>query len=192
MYFAVITEIAFPVSEGMLSLHAFCPDCLVVLVMHCFDFMNCASGYYDDCFDYKVICGEERPVVVMSKKHPLANHSSLDFRELKEETFISIGNDVSSAHQYLLEMCKLADFEPKIIMAADYSFRVKLVEDNLGVTLTTDFAYPRNYNLPNNLICAIPILDPILTRTQAIAWRKGRTISNAGQKLMNFLFDYFR
>ncbi len=50
MYFAVITEIAFPVSEGMLSLHAFCPDCLVVLVMHCFDFMNCASGYYDDCF----------------------------------------------------------------------------------------------------------------------------------------------
>ena len=42
MYFAVITEIAFPVSEGMLSLHAFCPDC--------FDFMNCASGYYDDCF----------------------------------------------------------------------------------------------------------------------------------------------
>ncbi len=143
-------------------------------------------------FDYRVIRRPEKPVVVLSSDHPLARRQSVTFQELKDEVFITMTQGLSTAYQFLTDMCTLAECDIPKTIESDLLFRVTLIEQMQGITLTTDIGFRTNFDQANPRIKAIPISEPMLTRTQAIAWRKGNPPSKAGRQFMDFLLSYYR
>lgn len=140
-------------------------------------------------FQFQKLLKEEMPVIILSKNHPLSSAKQLDLREFKEETFISLGNTNPTAHKYLLDLCNLADFNPKNIIEADYFTRLKYLEENKGVVLTTELGCSNNV-IRSNAFSIIPLSFPILTRQQAIAWPKDTEISTAGNIFRSFITQF--
>ena len=142
-------------------------------------------------FQYRKVFPPERPVVLMSVDHPLAGRSQIRLEELKDENFVSVGKANSSAHNYMMSLCRLAGFEPKKIYYGDYLMRVKLIEQNRGVNITTKLGATVNA-IPLDTVTTIPLSSPIMTRTQAVGWEKDKLLSKTEREFIDFVGRYFR
>lgn len=139
-----------------------------------------------DKFQVLEVWKPETPMVVISRRHPLATAHSLKLSQLRDEAFLSLGKSNPSAHKYILDMCSAAGFTPRKIVECDYFFRLKMILDNRGVALTSDLGARYVYSDPSQ-VKSIPITDPIITRTQAIVWRKGHYLSKGALSFRDFL-----
>ncbi|RGC29110.1 LysR family transcriptional regulator [Enterocloster aldenensis] len=133
----------------------------------------------------------ERPVVLMSVHNPLAGRSDIRLEELKDENFISVRRENSSAHNFMMALCRQAGFEPRKVYYGDYLMRVKLVQQNRGVNITTMVGATVNA-IPLDTITAIPLSSPIMTRTQAISWEQDKLLSDMEQTFLDFAVGYFK
>lgn len=166
------------------------PDLLTMADHWTYDFFLGISREVDkDFFDYVYLTKEERPVVLIPKANPLSGRESLDFRDLKEETFITLGKDSPTAHKFLLDMCHLADFSPEKIIKATYFSRLKYLKKNMGIILTTELGVKKNY-VAAEVFSVIPVTFPLLTRHQTIAWEKDLPISEQGGLFKEFIIQY--
>ncbi|HYA87188.1 MAG TPA: LysR family transcriptional regulator [Nitrospirota bacterium] len=108
-------------------------------------------------------------MVVLPKKHPLANRKSLHIRELAQEPFIA--NTRSSepvVRDAFISMCHAAGFSPKITQEAGQVQTVLgLVDAGLGVCLLPEFI--RNIRRPG--VQYIPLTGSPLTVKLAVVWR---------------------
>lgn len=143
----------------------------------------------NDFFEYIPLIEEEMPVILISKKNPLSKCSSIDFSELTNESFISLGELNPTSHKYILDMCRLAQFKPKNIIIADYFSRMKYLQENKGVVLTTELGMAKN-SLFSEAFSSVQVSAPRLTRQQAIAWEKDSDISTAGTIFLKFMIQY--
>ncbi len=141
-------------------------------------------------FEYTPIRPAEHPYIVMGSRHPLAGRSSIDFRELRDETFLSPGHYNDSGDKWIMDLCSLSGFKPKRIMEYDYFFRGKALSDCLGVCVTTDYGMKTGFVL-NDAIVGIPVTYPQITRTQCIAWRRGMQESSTLLDFKNELISFF-
>lgn len=133
---------------------------------------------------------EELPYLLVSKAHPLSERASVDVRDLCDETFITLGSTNPSGHQYVLDMCALAGFRPKKLLEADYFMRVRLVRQNKGVAITSSLGLTLNF-IDIDQVAKIPVSFPIITRTQAIAWKKDSYISEAAMTFMDAAIRFY-
>ena len=132
----------------------------------------------------------EKPVALMSVNHPLAGRTQIRLEELKDDNFISTKMVNASAHKYMVSLCQLAGFEPKIAYYADYLMRGKLLEQNRGVNIATMVGWNKTI-IHSNDITMIPISYPAVTRTQAVNWRKDRLLSALELEFIEFAATYF-
>ena len=72
---------------------------------------------------------------LLSEMHPLAGQGTIDLRQLKDETFLSFGDDNNKGHSSFLERCRKAGFVPNIGMtSSDVSLIMDLCRQNMGVS----------------------------------------------------------
>lgn len=133
----------------------------------------------------------EKPVVLMSVNNPLADRKELRLEELKDQNFISVARENASAHNFMISLCRQAGFEPKKIYYGDYLMRVKLIQQNRGVNITTMVGATVNA-IPLDTITAIPLSSPIMTRTQSVSWEKDKLLSDTEQGFLDFTVTYFK
>lgn len=142
-----------------------------------------------DFFQYQMLRGEEQTVVLIPKLNPLSSRKTIDFRELKNETFISLCELNPSSYKFILDMCRLSDFEPHRILKATYFTRIIYLKENRGIALATDLGVSKNF-ISTDAFSVIPVTYPRLPRIQAIAWEKDSTISAAGLEFLDFIIEY--
>lgn len=142
-------------------------------------------------FQYHKVFPTERPVVLMSVYNPLSSRSEIRLEELKNENFISVGRENSSAHNFMISLCRQAGFEPKKVYYGDYLMRVKLVQQNRGVNITTKLGATVNA-ITLDTITAIPLSSPIMTRTQAVNWERNKLLSEIEQQFLDFAITFFK
>lgn len=152
-------------------------------------FMGITREIDKEFFQFQVLRGEEQPVVLIPKLNPLSDRETIDFRELKDETFISLCELNPSSYKFILDMCRLSDFEPHHILKATYFTRIKYLKENRGIALATDLGVSKNF-ISTDAFSVIPVIYPRLTRIQAIAWEKESNISAAGLEFLNFIIEY--
>ena len=121
----------------------------------------------------------------------LAGRSEIRLEELKDENFISVARENSSAHNFMMTLCRHAGFEPKKIYYGDYLMRVKLIQQNRGVNITTMLGATVNA-IPMDTITAIPLSSPIMTWTQAVNWDKDKLLSDMEQGFLEFAIRHFK
>lgn len=142
-------------------------------------------------YDFYQVLPSEKPVVLLPYDHPLAHRSSIELRELREENFISVASENTSAHNYMMNLCHTAGFEPIHIFYSDYLTRIKLLKQKRGVAITTKLGVAVNF-IPNDQISVVPLTAPLLTRTQAICWKKDLIFESSQQKFLEFGKNYFK
>ena len=82
---------------------------------------------------------------MLSESHPLAGETSLDLRQLKNDSFIAMG-DEGKGRTSFLERCRKAGFFPNInVTVADTELMMELCRKNLGIGV---YAGERPLELP--------------------------------------------
>lgn len=74
-------------------------------------------------------------VLVVNKKHKLANKRYIDIKELKDEKFITFNEDFMM-HDKTIDACKECGFEPYITLkTSQWDFIIEMVSLNQGITI---------------------------------------------------------
>ena len=141
-------------------------------------------------FDYQQLFPSEKPVVILSKNHPLANEPSLKLSQLKDEAFISVLRENSSAHRFVQKIFQQEGFHPRKMYYGGYLMRVKMVTENKAVAITTKVGASVN-SIPLDSIVVIPLTGVLFTRTQAVCWKRGRKLSAIEKEFIQFALKYF-
>jgi DNA-binding transcriptional LysR family regulator len=88
----------------------------------------------DSSLQYFPLC-IDKMVVVTSSRHPLASRKSVHIKELQNEKFI-ITPQNSGHHHDFDKACKLAGFEPNVLMTCSaVKTHISLVSEGLGITV---------------------------------------------------------
>lgn len=126
--------------------------------------------------------------VIMHPGHALAAKPVVDFADLKNEPFVMYSADFS-LYDCILECCKAAGFQPKIICeTAQREFMTQMIAAKLGIALLPSTICD---NLDQNTIISIPLKDPQIYLQLAIIWRKDRYLSFAARRWLEFTTDQF-
>ena len=136
--------------------------------------------------EYHQLYPAEHYFVIMNKKHPLANRTSLDLQELKNETFFSFYKTEVSKYNHNMQLYHEAGIHPKLV-EGDYLTRYKLLQNNECIAISTDLGLKNNF--PDiKEFSIIPLSSQInFPRTQAIAWHKNVPIIGYKQVFYNYL-----
>lgn len=153
-------------------------------------FLGVIEDVDDSLFESRKAYSPEKPVVLMSVHHPLAECTQIRLEELKNDNFISTKMVNVSAHKYMVSLCKIAGFEPKVAYYADYLMRNKLLEQNCGVNIATMVGWNKTI-IQSDAITVVPISYPAVTRTQAVNWRKDKLLSTIELEFIDFAATYF-
>lgn len=121
--------------------------------------------------------------VIVHPDNPLSHLPELDLERLSSEAFV-IYRDDFSLHDVILDHCKLAGFQPKIIFeTSQRELMIQTVAANLGIALL-----PSRLCLgfdPKSLI-AIPLTNPEILHQMSVIWKKGRFLSHATHLWLEF------
>ena len=101
--------------------------------------------------------------------HPLAQKSSVHFRDLRNENFIALARTSSAyRHDHLFQCAMNAGFLPNIVTQASFVHGIfMMVASNLGISLL-----PKNLEyMGKDRVKFVPI-DDIPKRTWALYWKK--------------------
>lgn len=153
-------------------------------------FLGVIEDVDEHLFESRKAYTPEKPLALMSVDHPLAGRSQIRLEELKNDHFISTKMVNASAHKYMVSLCQIAGFEPKIAYYADYLMRNKLLEQNRGVNIATMVGWNKTI-IHSDKITMVPISYPAVTRTQAVNWRRDRLLSASELAFIEFATNYF-
>ncbi len=90
---------------------------------------------FDDPRFFKKVAFRTEAVLVVSKRHPLANKESVAFKNLKQEHFLQVTKDFQ--YRQVFEMiCQKAGFAPHVTFESNqWDMILEMVADNQGVTI---------------------------------------------------------
>jgi DNA-binding transcriptional LysR family regulator len=126
--------------------------------------------------------------VIVHPGHPLAQKAIIDFADLANDPFVLYSEDFS-LYDFILDRCKLAGFQPKIICeTSQREFMTQMVESKLGIALLPSTICD---HLDPNSIVSLPFTDPQIYLQLAIIWRKDRYLSFAARRWLEFTTAQF-
>ena len=94
-------------------------------------------------FEYKskTLLFNEKILIAMNKKHPLANRENLYLNDLRNERFIT------GLHAFTVNECERAGFKPNIAFQVNDALYVrKYVELGLGIAFTPEYSWRGKYS----------------------------------------------
>ena len=133
---------------------------------------------------------DEDTLLLVSKKNYLAHNATIDLSTLAEETFITLGKSNPTSRHFVIYMCQLCGFYPKMV-DADYFMRVKMLEENRGIVLTSELGFSKNF-IENSNVVKIRVTKPSVKRYQVIAWKKKIILTETQKMFLNIVFSYFQ
>jgi DNA-binding transcriptional LysR family regulator len=126
----------------------------------------------------------ERYLVAVRRDHHLAKRKSIAWRDLADETFVSVSS--RSSNRLLLDnaMAKMAK-RPVISYEVNHvTGALGMVAAGLGVAVVPALALSADH-YPS--IIGIPLVQPVVSRTLGFITRKGSVLSPPAQALLNML-----
>lgn len=142
----------------------------------------------DNLFDTMTLANDPLYVVV-NPQHPLTNLSSVRLSALANEPFILFTKDFS-LHEEIVNNCKLAGFQPKIIFeTSQLELMIQMVAANLGIALLPSKTCKR---LNTTRTVAIPFSEPAIFHKMSIIWRKDQYMSYAARLWLACAEEYFK
>jgi DNA-binding transcriptional LysR family regulator len=129
----------------------------------------------------------EDMVVVLASDHRLAGRPALSIAELAEERFL-LYSQASHVRQTLSQACRQAGFAPQVVLdSGSMELLLRLVEANLGVAVI-----PRLALSGHEQLAVLPLHNPQISRTMALASREGRALSPAAARMRDYLIERIR
>uniref|UniRef100_UPI00054DBFA5 LysR substrate-binding domain-containing protein n=1 Tax=Liquorilactobacillus vini TaxID=238015 RepID=UPI00054DBFA5 len=121
--------------------------------------------------------------IIVSSKNPLADQKQIFFKQLKDQSFITLNEGFVHANAFKL-MCERNDFKPKIIYQTDDVHILKaLVKENVGIAFLTDLAVPETEGLTK--IDLLDVQQPSFL--VSVAYRANYLLNPKQRKLMKVL-----
>lgn len=78
-------------------------------------------------------------LLLVPKTHPILNKENLTLIDFKNIPFITVSEKESvTIHQLLINMCREAGFEPKLITADDFGKQILLLEAGYGIAVLSE------------------------------------------------------
>jgi DNA-binding transcriptional LysR family regulator len=126
--------------------------------------------------------------LIVSAKHHMAKKTSIKLIEAKDEPFVSM--PLGYAYRETTDtLCRLAGFEPKIVMEYLHSQLIDMVARNIGVGL--GIYYPERDIYYKTLVRYIPISDPVCKRNVSLIWKKDAYHTDTVKDFISFAKSYF-
>ena len=130
-------------------------------------------------------------MLLISKSHKFANRKVISVDELKNETFITLGDNNPTTDYFVETLCGAYGFKPKKILKANYFTRISYLKQNEGVVLISNLGLEKNF-INDGTVHKIKVSDTQHRRYQAIAWKNNVTLSSSCLKFLNIVQEYFR
>jgi LysR family transcriptional regulator, transcription activator of glutamate synthase operon len=129
----------------------------------------------------------ERLWAILPANHPLAEASSLQLSELRQEAFVSFREGLP-LYQSVKEACQAAGFKPKLAFEGEDIDTIKaLVASGFGVALLPE---QTTLDLPND-IARVPISEPDVSRPVGIMIPRRRELAPSERMLYLFLRSFY-
>lgn len=144
----------------------------------------------DDFHDNKSInLYKENLVLAVNKNHRFSKRNTIDFKELKDEPYIS--TEKNSEYNNILEhYSKIAGISLNTTIEAQYSSTIKgLVEAGIGVSIIPELTWPESYD--NNL-SFVNIENPNCIRYIKLMWKEDRYINSAVNVFKEYIINFFK
>ena len=130
---------------------------------------------------------DDRPVLMVSESHPLANVGSVAFGDVRDEGFIAPSKG-SSSRRYFDDFCSVAGVQPRIVVECSLQMRQAFVAEGRGIGLTTAHAMRL---AAKSGVCFLNITNPVYSRSQALYWHAKRYQTVAARAFRKFAVKYF-
>lgn len=138
-------------------------------------------------FEYHLFFEDVMDIIV-HKSHRLTAYSSVPLTELKDENFVILDENFV-VHDNIVDACKKAGFEPKIICkSSNWDYLLELVATNNCITILPKPITDR-YNISN--LKKIPESTNSLHWDIAIFHRKGKELDFASKKFTEFTLGFY-
>ncbi len=115
------------------------------------------------------VIARHKTIVAVPQKHPLAKKARIALSDLKSMFFVGMSEKTHPGfREWLSEVCRPADFTPKILQDADLEpGLMRFVAEGLGVTLARE----QIKNIPHPGVVFRPLSPPVKT-DYCIAWNR--------------------
>ena len=126
----------------------------------------------------------ERFVLAVHVDHPLAKRRKVRWEEVCNERFITVGK--SSGNRVLIDtaLAQTAKRPSSFYEVAHVSSLLGLVEARLGVAAVPQLALPAKNH---STLKGIPLVEPVVTRTLGLLYRKNNPLSPAARILYDLI-----
>jgi DNA-binding transcriptional LysR family regulator len=128
----------------------------------------------------------EEYLLCTQPNNPLAQHQTISFNQLRNESFILLkpGN---YQHHAVLQNCALCHYTPNVIIASDHFKTIKgLVANGLGISFLMRMVVQED---PSPSIVAVPLEEPIKCDI-GLVWSEGRYLSQTCKAFIKFTKEY--
>jgi DNA-binding transcriptional LysR family regulator len=180
-------QTAYPKIQIMLEEHE-ASTILPALNNHQFDLAFIRNNYLDTEQYHTLEVNNDKFMVALSHKHPLAARTSISLSELTNENFIMFDKG-TTVHELAVDACQKAGFEPRNFYA---SLRVEsilgLVASQAGVALIMEkiFQYQKHPD-----VIAIPLTEIVESKI-VLVYPKDKKLSAPAKSFWEFIRDYPR
>lgn len=140
-----------------------------------------------DFFDARVLC-DDSMMLAVHRSHPLAQKGTVSLSEIKDENVLFPLGKYNS-HDYHLQLCRMAGFEPKNVVMAEPVRRLGMVSRNEGIAFLE--CIENNGALFRDVVL-LKVSDLPFKGSCYICTRKGRKLSPNAQTFLNFALRYYR
>lgn len=137
--------------------------------------------------DFEPLLSEEF-VVACHRDHPLAALDTIPTAELKRHVWMRLVRDELFSSLDWIEFDGASDFPKTLVNANHYATLLRLVDENLGVTVMPRMAV-NQYQSENVVLRSFA--EPFLRRTVGILVKQGRELSPAAEQLVRIVREAF-
>ena len=127
-------------------------------------------------------------VLLVNNENPLSKYREADLRTCENENFINLDRD-TNLQQFISTFYEAAGFNPRVVMEVDYTLRDEMVEQNYGISITTERSAKKT-RAKN--VSYLHITYPPFRRKLGLVWNDGMVFSPSVEKFRKFALDYYR
>ncbi|MBU7591100.1 LysR family transcriptional regulator [Metabacillus halosaccharovorans] len=121
-------------------------------------------------------------MLMVHKQNPLANETTVDLADLKDEHFILYQQDFT-LHDRIVEECYSKGYNPKVVChSSQKDFMMEMVEAKLGVALLPSRIAK---SIQNSNIAAVNLTNSNVCLELGLIWRKDKYLSYAVRELIS-------
>jgi len=132
---------------------------------------------------------KERILLAIPTQHPMANCTSINLIDVKNEPFLSLSTK-KSLGQITFEYCQMAGFKPKVIIESDNPATIRdMLPLGMGLSFIPEISW---HEMNNENISLIPITNPDCYRYLNLRWSGSHYLSRAVTLLTDYLISFFQ